>query len=83
MKSKGIAYLLWLLSLLGFCGLYRFYLRKYVTGAIWLLTMGVFGIGAFIDLFTLSGQVERVNTQEELATLRAATLANSNADKSR
>ncbi len=74
MKSKGVAYVLWLLSLVGLCGIYRFYLGKYGTGIIWLLTLGVFGVGALIDLFTLGEQVERINTQDELATLRAVSL---------
>lgn len=74
MKEKSTAYLLWLLSLIGLCGIYRFYLGKIGTGLLWLFTFGIFGLGALIDLFTLGGQVERINTNEELKTIRASAL---------
>lgn len=77
MKTKGKAYLFWLLSIFGVLGFHRFYLRKYGTGVLWILTVGVCGIGATIDLFTLGGQVEQYNTNEELKTIRAYALSKS------
>lgn len=76
MKSKGVAYLLWVPSLFGIAGLHRFYLGKIGTGLLWLFTVGIFGLGTLFDLFTLGGQVDIANATDELATLRAATLAN-------
>ena len=75
MKSKAVAYLLWLVSILGWLGFHRFYLRKFGTGIIWILTGGVLGVGALIDLFTLGGQVDQYNTSEELKTIRVNALA--------
>jgi TM2 domain-containing membrane protein YozV len=75
MKSKGIAYLFWLLSIFGVLGFHRFYLRKFGTGIIWFLTGGVAGIGALIDLFTLGGQVDQYNTNIELKTIRSNAIA--------
>ena len=75
MKSKGIAYLLWLISIFGWLGFHRFYLRKFGTGIIWILTGGVAGIGALIDLFILGGQVDQYNTNVELKTIRTSTMA--------
>ena len=77
MKSKGTAYLLWLLSIFGWLGFHHFYLGKIGKGIIWILTGGVFGIGSLIDLFTLGGAVDNYNTKQELQTIRTATLANS------
>lgn len=74
MKSKGIAYVLWAVSIFGWLGLHRFYLGKVGTGLIWIFTGGAFGVGALIDLFTLGGQVEQHNTNCELKTIRATSL---------
>lgn len=63
MRSVGLAYGLWALCLVGVAGIHRFYVGKYVTGTIWLLTWGLLGIGLFIDLFLLSGMVERKNRE--------------------
>lgn len=76
MKSKGTAYLLWLLSIFGWLGFHHFYLGKIAKGIIWILTGGVFGIGSLIDLFTIGGAVENYNTKQELKTIRTATMAN-------
>jgi len=64
-KSKGVAYLLWLLGIFGWLGLHRFYLSKWGTGILWILTFGLFGIGSFIDLFTLGSKVEMYNAKVE------------------
>lgn len=64
-KSKGVAYLLWLLGIFGWLGFHRFYLGKWGTGILWIITFGLFGIGAFIDLFTLGGKVEMYNAELE------------------
>jgi TM2 domain-containing membrane protein YozV len=63
MRSVGLAYGLWALCLVGVAGIHRFYVGKYVTGTIWLLTWGLLGIGLFIDLFLMSGMVERKNRE--------------------
>lgn len=76
MKSKGTAYLLWLISIFGWLGFQHFYLGKIGKGIIWILTFGVLGIGSLIDLFTLGSAVEAYNTKEELKTIRTATMSN-------
>lgn len=63
MKDKGVAYILWAGCLFGICGLQRLYIGKIGTGILWLLTFGLFGFGQLIDLFTLSGQVDVVNSK--------------------
>lgn len=50
-----------LLTFLGIFGIHRFYLGKWVTGLIWLLTGGLFLIGLLYDLWTLNTQVDEVN----------------------
>lgn len=48
--SKVIGYLLWLF---GFTGAHRFYYGKPLTGTLWFFTLGLLGIGWFIDLFLI------------------------------
>jgi len=81
MKSKGIIYLLWLVSFFGWLGFQHFYLGKYVKGIIWILTGGVFGIGSLVDLFTMGSAVENYNTKIELQTIRTAALSNLTRDQ--
>jgi TM2 domain-containing membrane protein YozV len=50
-----------LLTFLGIFGIHRFYLGKWVSGLIWLLTAGLFLFGLLYDLWTLNGQVDEVN----------------------
>lgn len=50
-----------LLTFLGFFGLHRFYMGKWLTGIIWLVTGGFFFIGYLYDLWTLNEQVSQVN----------------------
>lgn len=71
MKNKTTAYILWLF--LGLFGGHQFYLGKIGKGVLYFFTFGLFFIGWFIDLFTLGGQVDQVNTKEELSQLRATT----------
>ncbi len=61
MRSTKIAYLLWCLWFLGIAGMHRFYLGKPITGLIWFLTGGLFGIGQIIDLLLIPGMVEEQN----------------------
>jgi hypothetical protein len=63
--SPGVAIGLWCACIFGLAGMHRFYLRKPVTGVIWLLTWGLFGIGQFVDLIRLREMVEDENILSE------------------
>lgn len=52
----------WLLqTFLGPLGIHRFYMGKIITGLLWLVTGGLFGIGWVYDFCTLNGQVDAEN----------------------
>ena len=54
-----VAYLLWLI--MGIFGAHRFYLRDTRWGVVYLLTLGLAGIGLLVDLFRLPSYVRRFN----------------------
>ncbi|MCP4449754.1 MAG: TM2 domain-containing protein [Myxococcales bacterium] len=62
--SKNSAVLLWFAWIFGFGGVHRIYLGKPVTGVLYLLTWGLFGVGQVLDLVRLGGMVERANAKE-------------------
>lgn len=52
----------WVLqTFLGLFGLHRFYMRKWVSGLLWLVTGGLFLVGWLYDFWTLNGQVDEIN----------------------
>lgn len=51
-----------LLTFLGLFGVHRFYMGKWFTGLIYLLTGGIVGIGYLYDLWTLNDQVSLINS---------------------
>jgi TM2 domain-containing membrane protein YozV len=69
MKNKTTAMLLTLLGLLGIAGLQYLYLGKPLKFVLWLLTLGIFGIGTLIDIFTISASVDAYNTQVQLKAI--------------
>lgn len=46
-----------LLTFLGVFGMHRFYLGKWLTGLLYLLTFGLFGLGVLYDFWTLNDQI--------------------------
>ena len=55
----NIAWLL--LTFLGYFGVHRFYMGKWLTGLLWLCTGGLFLIGYLYDFWTLNEQASEVN----------------------
>lgn len=45
------------LTFLGLFGIHRFYIGKWVTGVVYLLTGGLLGLGVLYDFWTLNEQV--------------------------
>jgi len=50
-----------LLTFLGLFGIHRFYMGKWLSGIVYLLTGGIFGLGYLYDLWTLNEQVSLIN----------------------
>ena len=59
----NIAWILLVIPFFGLIGLHRFYMGKIVTGLIWLLTAGIFGLGWLYDLWTLNDQISDLNAR--------------------
>jgi len=57
--SYTLAWLL--LTFLGLFGLHRFYLGKWLTGLVYLVSAGLFGIGYLYDYWTLNRQISECN----------------------
>jgi TM2 domain-containing membrane protein YozV len=60
-RQTSVAFLLWLASLIGLCGLHRFYVGRPLTGFLWLITFGLLGLGQFVDLFRLVAMTRKAN----------------------
>ncbi len=55
----------WVLLLLtGAWGIHRLYQGKVVTGLLYLLTCGVFGLGIVYDVLTFNEQIDELNAQD-------------------
>ena len=50
-----------LLTFLGWLGIHRFYMGKWLTGILYLVSAGLFGIGILWDFLTLNEQLSDVN----------------------
>jgi len=56
-----------LLTFLGVFGLHRFYLGKWFTGLLYLVSVGLFGLGVIYDFWTLNEQITVRNAETETA----------------
>ena len=50
-----------LLTFLGLFGVHRMYMGKWLTGLLYLVTLGLFGLGWLYDYWTLNDQITVVN----------------------
>lgn len=51
-----------LLTFLGYLGIHRLYMGKWVTAIIWFFTVGLFGLGYLYDYWTLNEQISELNS---------------------
>ena len=52
------------LTFLGVFGVHRLYLGKWFTAIVYLLTLGLFGLGYLYDYWTLNGQIDEINRRD-------------------
>jgi TM2 domain-containing membrane protein YozV len=50
-----------LLTFLGLFGIHRMYMGKWLSGLLYLVTAGLFGIGYLYDYWTLNDQITLIN----------------------
>jgi TM2 domain-containing membrane protein YozV len=50
-----------LLTFLGLLGIHRFYMKKWITGALFFLTGSFLGLGYVYDFWTLNSQIDELN----------------------
>ncbi|EFO64976.1 Hypothetical protein GLP15_5234 [Giardia lamblia P15] len=72
-KSIGTTYILWFF--LGLFGAHRFYLRRWPTAIVWLLTGGIFWIGWLVDLFLNPRMVDSYNKTVQENNANAMSIA--------
>jgi len=58
----NIAWLL--LTFLGLFGVHRLYMGKWLSGLLYLFTLGIFGIGYIYDFWTLNDQITVLNASD-------------------
>ena len=58
-RSYNVTWIL--LTFLGVFGIHRFYLGKWLTGLLYLATVGLFLVGIVYDYWTLNAQIREVN----------------------
>ena len=63
-KDYSVAWIL--LTFLGVFGVHRFYLGKWGTGILYLVTLGIFGIGLVYDFWTLNAQISELNLSKQV-----------------
>jgi len=54
-----------LLTFLGFFGIHRMYSGRWLTGIVYLCTLGLFGVGVIYDFWTLNSQISLINHVSE------------------
>jgi TM2 domain-containing membrane protein YozV len=63
MNDVKTSYLLWMACFFGVAGLQRLYNRKILTGLLWLVTGGLFGVGQLLDLVLIPSMVDEHNAR--------------------
>jgi TM2 domain-containing membrane protein YozV len=54
-----------LLTFLGIFGIHRFYMGKWISGILYLLSLGLFGVGYIYDFWTLNDQISAINSSDQ------------------
>ena len=70
-KDFNIAWIL--ITFLGYLGIHRMYMGKWLTGLVYLLTFGIFYLGVIYDYWTLNEQLSEVNQEDSLSLKNSST----------